>query len=70
MLRLPLSERQRLIVRLIEQGYDARDDISEELGISRNTVRREIAVLCSRYGVSAQDLPTAIEQEEARAFKG
>lgn len=64
-MRLPLSERQRSIVALIDEGLDIRDEIAEELDISRNTVRREIAVLCARYGCSTYDLPAAVDREEA-----
>lgn len=66
-MRLPLTERQRAIVALVDEGVDVRDDIAEELGLSRNAVRKEIAVLCSRYGCSTYDLPAAVEKEEAAA---
>jgi DNA-binding NarL/FixJ family response regulator len=63
-MRLPLSDRQRAIVSLIADGY-TRGEIAEELDIGRTVVRHEIAVLCSRYGCSTQDLPAAVEREKA-----
>lgn len=65
MSRPPLTERQLAIVSLIEDGMTTHEEIAEELDVSRNAVRRDIAVMCARFGCPARQLPTALEREHA-----
>lgn len=49
----PLTERQCVVLRLVEDGLSNRQ-IADRLGISENGVKRHIASLFARYGVESR----------------
>ena len=58
-----LTEHQREVVRLIEQGY-TRWKIAELIGSSEDAVRQTIRRLCQRFDCRMEDLPAVIEDAE------
>lgn len=58
----PLTDRQRAIVELIEDGLISYGEIAEQLDVGASTVRSEVRLLCARHGCPMRDLPRLLER--------
>lgn len=60
-----LTSLQQQLIDAIAEGHRDYGEIAEEVGVSRQLVRRTIKRLCRRYGVRMVDLPAAVESGAA-----